>query len=268
MTAVERLNVTLSGVDGAQPIVFAHGFGCDQNMWRKVAPHYEDAFQVVLFDYVGAGNSDLTAYDPSTYSSLDGYAGDVLDLCHELGLESAIFVGHSVSSMVGVLAAIREPDLFDKLVMVGPSARYIDDDGYVGGFSRSDIDELLESMESNYLGWSHAMAPAIMSNADDQSLSNELEASFCRTDPEIAQQFAEVTFLSDNRADLDQLTTDTLVLQCKQDIIAPFSAGEFVHAAIPGSTFVVLDATGHCPHVSAPVETVAAIDAFIRAPRS
>jgi sigma-B regulation protein RsbQ len=258
-----RNHVQVSGQPGGRPIVFAHGFGCDQNMWRFVAPEFEPDHRVVVFDYVGAGGSDLAAYDPERYASLDGYATDVVEIAEELDLEDAIFVGHSVSSMVGVLAAKRVPGRFGKLVLVGPSPRYIDDDGYTGGFSREDIEELLESMDANFLGWSSAMAPAIMGNADRPELGEELTESFCRTDPEIAARFARATFLSDNRADLPGVGVPTLVLQCSDDVIAPDAVGEYVHRQIPGSRFVKLAATGHCPNLSAPRETTAAIRAFI-----
>jgi sigma-B regulation protein RsbQ len=235
-------------------------------MWRFVAPAFEDDFKVVLFDHVGAGRSDLSAYDPERYGSLAGYAEDVLDICRSLDLHDVVFVGHSVSAMIGVLAAAKEPGRFVKLVLVGPSPRYIDDDGYVGGFAESDITELLESLDSNYLGWSSAMAPVIMGNAERPELGEELTASFCRTDPDIARRFARVTFLSDNRADLASVETPTLVLQCTNDVIAPTAVGEYVRDAMPNSELVLLQATGHCPNLSAPDETVAAIAAFVRAP--
>jgi sigma-B regulation protein RsbQ len=264
MGAIERHNIKMSGRADGQPMLFAHGFGCDQNMWRYVAPQFEDDFRVVLFDHVGAGGSDLSAYDPERYSTLAAYAGDVLDICRELDLRDVIFVGHSVSAMIGALAAIEEPDRFAKLVFVGPSPRYIDAEGYVGGFAETDIEELLDSLESNYLGWSSAMAPVIMGNADRPKLAEELEASFCRTDPEIARRFARVTFMSDNRDDLARVATPTLVLQCTNDAIAPVAVGEYVRDAMPNTSFVLLDATGHCPNLSAPDQTTAAIAAFVR----
>ena len=267
MDLMARNNVRLRGRADGQPIVFAHGFGCDQNMWRFVAPEFEDEFRIVLFDQVGSGGSDLTAYDPARYSSLDGYADDINQLCVALDLHDVVLVGHSVSSMIGALAVKdAEPGRFDKLVMVAPSPRYIDDeeDGYVGGFSRADITELLESLESNYLGWSSAMAPVIMGNPDRPELGEELTASFCRTDPDIARQFAEATFLSDNRADLASVDVPTLVLQCTQDAIAPPEVGQYVHESIPGSTLVILEAIGHCPNLSAPEATTAAIRDFVR----
>ncbi len=244
-------------------MLFAHGFGCDQNMWRLVAPAFEDRYRVVLFDHVGAGKSDLSAYDRRRHSSLEGYADDVLEICAALELERVVFVGHSVSAMIGVLAAIREPERFDRLVLVGPSPCYVDDGDYVGGFTRDDIDELLDSLDSNYLGWSSAMAPVIMGNPDRPELGEELTNSFCATDPDIARQFARVTFLSDNRLDLPRVGIPTLVLQCADDPIAPRSVGEYVHGQIPGSRFAELDASGHCPNLSAPKETVAAIEAFL-----
>ena len=246
-------------------MLFAHGFGCDQNMWRHVAPAFEDRYRVVLFDLVGAGKSDLAAYDREKYSSLRGYADDVLEICRELELHDVVFVGHSVSAMIGILAALDEPRRFARLVLVGPSPRYLDDSGYVGGFSREDIDGLLESLESNYLGWSAAMAPVIMGNADRPELGEELTNSFCRTDPAIARQFARVTFLSDNREDLARMEVPSLVLQCRDDAIAPVEVGEFVRRELPRAELALLDATGHCPNLSAPEQTIAAMEAFLAA---
>jgi sigma-B regulation protein RsbQ len=244
-------------------MVFAHGFGCDQNMWRYVSPAFEDRFQVVLFDHVGAGGSDLKAYDPAKYSALDGYAGDVVEIGNELGLKNAIFVGHSVSAMIGLLASLRAPGMFKSLVMVGPSPRYIDDEGYVGGFKQEQITELLDFLADNHMGWSATMAPVIMGNGDRPELGQELTNSFCRTDPEIAKEFARVTFNSDNRADLAKVTIPTLILQCSEDVIAPLSVGEYVHKQIPNSKLVILKATGHCPNLSAPEEVIAAMRAFV-----
>jgi len=244
-------------------MVFAHGFGCDQEMWRFVAPEFESDHRVVLFDHVGAGRSDLSAYDPAKYNSLGGYADDVVEICRELELTDVVFVGHSVSAMIGVLAADRAPGVFGAHVMVGPNPRYVDDGDYVGGFSRADIASLLESLDSNHLGWSTAMAPVIMGNPERPELTTELTNSFCRTDPDIARQFARVTFLSDNRADLADVAVPTLVLQCSDDAIAPDCVGRFVHEQVRGSVFTRLTATGHCPHLSAPAETTAAIRAFL-----
>ena len=264
MAVLERNNVKVSGSRG-QPIVFAHGFGCDQNMWRFVVPAFEPQYRVVLFDHVGAGGSDLRAWNRAKYGSLDGYAGDVLEICAELDLRDVIFVGHSVSAMIGVLAAAREPDRFARLVLVGPSPRYVNDGDYVGGFSREDIHGLLDLLDSNYLGWSTAMAPAIMGNPDRPELAAELTNSFCRTDPDIARHFARVTFLSDNRADLAGVAVPSLVLQCSDDAIAPAQVGEYVHRHLANSRLVHLHAQGHCPNLSAPEETVAAIKGFLAA---
>lgn len=257
--------MSIAGAADGQPILFAHGFGCDQSMWRHVTPAFEDEYKIVLFDHVGAGRSDHSAYSRSKYGSLQGYADDVVELCRELELDPVIFVGHSVSSVIGILAAATDPERFAKLVLIGPSPRYLDDGDYVGGFTREDIEGLLDSLDSNYLGWSTAIAPVIMGSDQPPELQDELTDSFCRTDPEIAKHFARVTFLSDNRADLPRVATPTLVLQCSDDVIAPQSVGEFVHREIRGSTFVQLRATGHCPNLSAPEETIAAIKDFLQA---
>jgi sigma-B regulation protein RsbQ len=263
MEVLRRNNVTEHGLPSGPPMLFSHGFGCDQNMWRLVAPAFEEDHRVVLFDHVGAGSSDLTAYDRRRYDSLEGYAEDVLEICEALDLTGVTFVGHSVSAMIGVLAALRAPDRFAKLVLVSPSPSYIDDGDYVGGFGRADIEELLDSLDSNFLGWSSAMAPVIMGNPDRPELGEELTNSFCRTDPDIARHFAHVTFLSDNRGDLPRVRIPTLILQCADDAIAPQSVGAYVHEQIAGSELVLLDAVGHCPNLSAPEETVAAIKAFL-----
>jgi sigma-B regulation protein RsbQ len=260
---LRRGNVKVEGRREGRAMVLAHGFGCDQTMWRYIVPAFEDRYRIVLFDHVGAGGSDLSAYDPQRYSSLDAYVDDLLEICAELELRDAIFVGHSVSAMIGVLAAIREPDRFATLVLVGPSPCYVDEGDYVGGFSRADIDELLDALDSNYLGWSSAMAPTIMGNPDRPELGEELTNSFCATDPDIARQFARVTFLSDNRADLPHVPVPALVLQCSDDPIAPTPVGEYVHQHLPDGDFVQLAATGHCPNLSAPAETVSAIEAFL-----
>ena len=263
MGARERNNVQVGG-HGARPMLFAHGFGCDQGMWRHVAPAFAADHRVVLFDHVGAGGSDIAAFDRVRYGSLSGYADDVLEICEELDLRDVVFVGHSVSAMIGVLAAVEEPERFARLVLVGPSPRYVDDEGYRGGFSREDIEGLLDSLDSNYLGWSAAMAPVIMGNTERPELATELTNSFCRTDPDIARRFARVTFLSDNRTDLDRVRTPTLVLQCTDDAIAPEAVGEYVTRSIPTAQMVKLRATGHCPNLSAPDDTAEAIAAFVR----
>jgi sigma-B regulation protein RsbQ len=265
MSVLQRHNIKVSGREDGQAIVFAHGFGCDQNMWRFVAPAFQDEYRIVLFDHVGSGGSDLSAYNRGRYDSLQGYARDVLEICRELDLKDAVFVGHSVSAMIGVLAAVEEPGTFESLILVGPSPRYINDGDYTGGFTQEDIEGLLESLDSNYLGWSSAMAPVIMGNPERPELGSELTNSFCRTDPTIAKHFARVTFLSDNRADLSKVAARTLVLQCSEDVIAPQCVGEYVNERIPGSELVLMQATGHCPNLSAPDETIAAIQAFLRA---
>nr|WP_225958125.1 alpha/beta hydrolase [Amycolatopsis lexingtonensis] len=246
--------------------MLAHGFGCDQNLWRLVVPPLGERYRVVLFDHTGSGRSDTSAWTEERYRGLDGYAEDVLTICHELDLRDVVLVGHSVSAMIAVLAANREPDRFAKLVLLTPSPCYLDDGDYRGGFSRADIDELLEALESNYLGWSAAMAPVIMGNPERPELGEELTNSFCRTDPEIARVFARATFLSDNRADLAKVSVPTLVVQCAHDAIAPRAVGRFTHERIAGSELVTLDATGHCPQLSAPEATAAAITAFVGGP--
>jgi sigma-B regulation protein RsbQ len=250
---MERNNVHIRG-SGERAMMFAHGF---------VEPAFESEFTTILFDHVGAGGSDLKAYDKAKYSALEGYADDVVEIGREAGLKDAVYVGHSVSSMIGALATQKAPGMFGKLVMVGPSARYIDDDDYVGGFSAKQIEELLQFLESNHMGWSAQMAPAIMGNPDRPELGEELTNSFCRTDPEIAKAFARVTFTSDNRDDLAKIDVPTLILQCSEDIIASKEVGEFVHRGIPGSEIIILEATGHCPNLSAPDEVIAAMRTFV-----
>ena len=263
MSVLQRNHVKISG-RGTQPMLFAHGFGCDQNMWRLVAPAFEHAYRVVLFDHVGSGNSDLRAYRRDKYARLQGYADDVLEICRELALEEVVFVGHSVSAMIGVLAAAAEPRRFARLVLIGPSPCYLNSGEYRGGFSREDLEGLLEFMDSNYLGWSSAMAPKIIGNPERPQLGEELTNSFCRTDPQIAKHFARVTFLSDNRADLAKVGVPSLVLQCSHDIIAAEAVGEYVHRHLAGSRLHVMRATGHCPNLSAPQETIDAMKAFLQ----
>jgi sigma-B regulation protein RsbQ len=265
MRTTQRNAVTLTGNELGQPMMFAHGYGCDQNMWRLVAPAFADTYRLVLFDHVGNGKSDLSAYDDKRYASLDGYADDILEILHEFDLWDVVFVGHSVSAIIGVLAAVKEPERFARLVLIGPSPRYIDApaEQYVGGFAHADIDSLLDSLDSNYLGWSSQMAPVIMGNADRPELGEELTNSFCRTDPEIAKKFARVTFLSDNRDDLLKLRTPALILQCADDVIAPRVVGDYVHRHTAGSSLVYMNATGHCPNLSAPEETIEAMKAWL-----
>jgi sigma-B regulation protein RsbQ len=264
MVSIQRNNVKVIG-KGSRTLMFAHGYGCDQNMWRAVTPKFERDFRIVLFDYVGAGHSDLSAFNRTRYSTLKGYATDVLEIIEELGLNNVNFVGHSVSSMIGAVAAIRMPERFESLVMIGPSPCYINDpsSNYVGGFERKDIEDLLEMLDNNHSGWSAMMAPIIMGNADRPELSAELEASFCRTDPIQAQHFARVTFLSDNRSDLPKVKTRTLILQCDQDVIAPVAVGRYVHQCLPASQLVMMEATGHCPHLSSPAKVAEAMQNFL-----
>ena len=260
-----RNNVRILG-SGEQPMLFAHGFGCDQNMWRFITPAFERDYRLILFDYVGSGHSDLNAYDARRYSALEGYAEDVLDICHALDLRDIIFVGHSVSSMIGAIAANREPDRFAHIIMIGPSPRYINEaPDYVGGFERADLEGLLDMMDRNYLGWANFLAPVIMKNPDRPELGAELEESFCSTDPVIARRFAEATFFADNRADLPDVRVPSLILQCSDDIIAPREVGDYLHRALPDSTLRVMTATGHCPHMSAPAETIALIREYLEA---
>jgi sigma-B regulation protein RsbQ len=262
MSVQQRNNVKVHGV-GSATMFFAHGFGCDQNMWRLLAPIYAPRYRTVLFDMVGSGNSDVAAYDRVKYGSLDGYADDVLEIVREFGRGPAIFVGHSVSAMIGLLANVREPALFAAQIMIGPSPCYINDGDYVGGFERKDIDALLETLESNYLGWSSNMAPAIMGAPEQPELGVELTNSFCRTDPEIAKQFARVTFLSDVRRHVARLRAPTLIVQCNDDLIAPVAVGEYLRRELPRATLSIIDNVGHCPHLSSPSASATAIDAFL-----
>jgi sigma-B regulation protein RsbQ len=244
-------------------MVFAHGFGCDQNMWRFITPAFEPDYKLVLFDYVGAGKSDIKAYDPKRYGSLDGYAQDLLDVVHALDLHDVIVVAHSVSAMIAALAAKREPDRFARIVMLGPSPRYTNDADYVGGFDRADIEGLLETMDRNYIGWANYLAPVVMNDKDHPELTTELIGSFCSTDPKIARRFAEVTFLSDNRADLPLVRTPSLIVQVSDDLIAPTAVGDYMHLHLPSSTLRILEASGHCPHMSHPRETIKMIKEYL-----
>ena len=262
MSVQARNNVTVGG-DGKTTLVFAHGFGCDQNMWRLLAPRFASRFRTVSFDHVGSGKSDLKAYDRAKYDSLNGYASDLLEIVEEFAEGPVVFVGHSVSAMVGMLAGIQAPENFAGHVMVGPSPCYINDGDYVGGFNREDIDSLLDMLESNYLGWASNMAPAIMGAPDQPDLTVELTNSFCRTDPEIAKHFARVTFLSDNRADVAKLKAPTLIIQSTEDLIAPTAVGDYLHRELPNSMLRVVDNVGHCPHLSAPSQSSDAMDEFL-----
>ncbi len=262
MSIQQRHHVTVEG-NGPLTLVFAHGFGCDQNMWRLLAPAFAGRYQTILFDLVGSGNSDLSAYDPGKYASLQGHADDVIEIVDAFADRPVVFVGHSVSAMIGMLAGIKRPGQFAAQIMLGPSPCYINDEGYTGGFSRADIDSLLETLEGNYLGWSSTMAPAIMGAPEQPELAQELTNSFCRTDPDIAAHFARTTFLSDHRAELPLLAAPTLILQCSDDLIAPRSVGEYMHAVLPDSTLCIIENVGHCPHLSAPAPSSDAMNAFL-----
>jgi len=265
MSVVDRHHINILG-DGPRTMVLAHGYGCDQLMWRFLSTELKDEFRIVLFDHVGAGKSDLSAFNRQKYASLQGYAEDVLEIIAATSNSPVIFVGHSVSAMIGVLAAIKNPSAFERLILVGPSPCYLNEGEYVGGFNRSDIDGLLQTLADNHLGWSRAMAPVIMKNDERPELAAELAESFCRTDPEIAKHFARVTFLSDNRADLTSLRVPALILQCSDDSIAPDSVGAYVHEHLQGSTLVKMRAIGHCPHLSAPEETIRSIRDYLAKP--
>lgn len=258
----QRNNVRITG-EGTKVILFAHGFGCDQNMWRFIIPSYEKNYKVVLFDYVGCGKSDLSSYNEERYSTLNGYAEDIIEICKELDLKDVIFVGHSVSSMIGVLAYVQAPELFERMIFICPSPRYINDLGYVGGFEKKDLEDLLEVMDSNYIGWSSFLAPVVMKNPDMPELTEELQKSFCSIEPRITKKFAEVTFFSDNRNDLRKIKIPTLILQCSDDAIAPDEVGDYVHDNIKNSTLTKMEATGHCPHMSHPQETIDKMDEFL-----
>jgi sigma-B regulation protein RsbQ len=262
MDILKRNNVRIVG-QGTKDMLFAHGFGCDQNTWRSVVSAFENNYRIVLFDYVGAGKSDLSAYNSSRYSSLEGYATDIVEICEALKLEHATFVGHSVSSMIGLLAALRMPTLFDKMVFIGPSACYINDRDYSGGMDQEDLESLLDVMDSNYLGWSRTTARAIMGNDDKPELGEGLANSFCATDPEIARQFARVTFMSDNRKDLGRIKVESLSIQTVDDILAPEAASQYIFENMPGNKLLKIKATGHCPHLSAPAEVISAIKSFV-----
>jgi len=267
-TAARRANVTVLGRPGGRTVVLVHGFGSGQEMWHRILPAFTGEHRVVLFDQAGAGHSDPAAYDRVRHSSLDGYADDLLDVCAELDLHDVVLVAHSVGAMVAVRAAAAAPQRFSQLVLLAPSARYVDDpaSGYEGGFTREDVEELLDSLDHNYFAWSAAVAPMIMGTPDRPELGEELTHAFRQTNPETARDFARVTFLSDSRDVLARVTTPTLVVQCRADALAPATAVRRVHEGIAGSVLVELAAIGHCPHVSAPEETASAVLTHLRNP--
>ncbi|GIP52516.1 MULTISPECIES: alpha/beta fold hydrolase [Paenibacillus] len=258
-----RNQVKIKG-NGEQPLIFGHGFGCDQNMWRYVSPAFEENFRVILFDFTGAGNSDITAYDPVKYSDLYGYAEDTLEICEALDLKNPIYVGHSVGATIGMLASIRKPEYFKDLILIGASPCYINDlPDYVGGFEREDIEELLGIMDQNFVQWAEVFAPIIMANGERPHLSGELKDSFCSMEPEIARQFARATFLSNHRNELPSVSAPSLILQCSEDAIAPLEVGAYMHDKIQDSVLKIMDATGHCPHMSHPEETISLISEYL-----
>lgn len=259
---IKRNNIRVLG-SGKRPMIMVHGFGCDQNMWRYIIPAFEEKYKIVLLDLVGTGMSDLSAFNPIKYKTLHGYAEDLVEICEFLNLKDVLLVGHSVSAMICTLAHLKHADLFSGLIMIGPSPRYINDGDYIGGFEKEDIEELIEMMDTNYLGWSTATAPTIMGNAEKPALGEELTNSFCQTDPDIARHFAKATFYSDNRSDVPKISIPTLILQCTDDIIAPETVGLYLKKHIKNNKFVHLKATGHCPHMSAPAETVAAMQNWL-----
>lgn len=258
----QRHNIHIAGT-GRRTLLFAHGYGCDQNVWRLLVPDFEKDYRIILYDLVGSGRSDLAAYDRQKYATLDGHARDVLEIARAFATGPIVFVGHSVSAMIGLLAGIAEPERFEAQIMVGPSPCYINDGGYVGGFTRGDIESLLDTLDSNYLGWASAMAPTIMGAPDRPELEQELKNSFCRTDPEIAKHFARVTFLTDNRADLPKAKVRSLILQCSDDVIAPREVGDYMRQHLPNSTLRVIENIGHCPHLSAPRAISSAMREFL-----
>lgn len=262
MSVLKRNNVVVDG-NGDTAMMFAHGFGCDQNMWRYIYPAFQNNHKTVLFDHVGAGNSDLSAYSFQKYDKLEGYAEDIVEIANELNIRKGIFVGHSVSGIMGIMAAAMAPDIFKTLILVSPSPSYINQHEYTGGFSKAEIDELLESMNNNHLGWSMAMAPVIMGNPDRKELQDELANSFCKTDPDIAKHFARTTFLTDKRDILPQTNVPILILQCSNDLIAPVEVGQYMHQHTPDSKLVIMKATGHCPNLSAPEETILAMNNYL-----
>lgn len=259
---LQRNNVTITG-NGDKVMLFAHGFGCSQDAWRRILSAFADDHKLILFDYIGAGKSDISAYDKERYSTLEGYAEDILEICYELKIRDAVFVGHSVSCMIGALAAIKEPSIFKKLIFIGPSACYLNGVGYTGGFEKDDLDTLFEIMEDDFTGWAKLMAPKVMGNPGKPGLTDEIENFFCSTDQEILKDFARVTFLSDNRKDLPNIPVESLTLQCSEDIIAPMAVGEYIQENTPANKMIILKATGHCPHMSEPAETIAAIRSFL-----
>ena len=264
MSLAQQHAISIRG-RGETPMIFLHGYGCDQNMWRLMTPYFEPSHKVVLYDQIGAGKSDVSAYDKAKYASLEGYADDLIAICQVLALGPVVVVAHSVGCTIALLAARRRPELFDRLALVGPSPCYVNEGDYVGGFARNELDEMLEFLQINHAGWSARMAPVIMGHPERPELAAELEASFCRIDPTIAHEFAKATFLSAHRAELADVTTPTLILQSDEDVVAPVTVGSYMHAVMPDSALVVLRSPGHCPHISAADRVAAAILHYLAA---
>ena len=262
MSATARNNVRWSRSEGP-PLIFAHGYGCDQAMWRHIEPCFEGSHRTILYDLTGCGKSEVSAYDFERHATLEGHADDLLEICRELGVNGATVVSHSVGCTIATLASLRAPDIISKMIMVCPSPSFINEGSYVGGFTRADIDELLEFLDSNFLGWSRHMAPVLMGAPERPELAEELRNSFCQTDPEVAKHFAAVTFLADHREEFARLQSPALIVQCSRDTLAPVGVGEWLHRAIKGSKLAIIDASGHCPHLSAPEMTLAAIAPFL-----
>eukprot|EP01013_Petalomonas_cantuscygni_P004879 TRINITY_DN15338_c0_g1_i1.p2 TRINITY_DN15338_c0_g1~~TRINITY_DN15338_c0_g1_i1.p2 ORF type:complete len:267 (-),score=70.09 TRINITY_DN15338_c0_g1_i1:31-831(-) len=257
-------NINFAG-SGEAPIVFAHGFGCDQSMWKQVAPDFEKDHRVILFDLTGAGQSNRARYDFTRYETLDGHAEDVVEILEELDLRDVTLVGHSVSAMIASLAAISAPDRIARLVLVAPSPCFLNDGDYIGGFEKTDLEGILDLMDENYLGWASQFAPQIAGEPGGGPAADDLTQSFCQTDPDVARHFGRVTFMSDRRADVPRTNRPALILQCSDDLLAPVGVGEWMHRSIEGSTLEVLPVNGHCPHMTAPDLTLGAIRRFLAA---
>jgi sigma-B regulation protein RsbQ len=254
--------------EGPRTIVLAHGFGCDQRAWRHVAADLARDHRVVLFDHMGCGRSDAAQWTPQRYATLNGYAQDVVDICAQLPWRDLVYVGHSISGSIGILAAIAAPQYFDRLILVGPSPRFLNDPpDYMGGFEREDILAMLDLMDRNRIGWANYLAPVAMKNDDRPELSRELADNLCAGDPAIIRHFAEVVFMSDVRAELPKLTRPALILQCADDAIASGEVGAYLHQHLRGSRLRLMKATGHLPHLSHPQETIEMIRAELDASR-
>ncbi|WP_334063868.1 alpha/beta fold hydrolase [Alteromonas genovensis] len=260
---IKRNNVRFFG-NGEVTLLLAHGFGCDQRMWDHLIPYLENDYKIVLFDYVGCGQSDLSAFDKKRYSQLSGYAKDVEEICDALSLSNVIFIGHSVSSTIGMHAAIERPDLISKLIMICPSPCFLNlPPDYMGGFEKDDLEELINLMDKNYLGWASYFAPLVVGEGHDESVKQEMEDSFCSTDPSYAKPFAKATFFADDRYLMPKLGTPTLILQSQDDSLASVEVGRYMNKAIEHSKLIVLEAKGHCLHMTTPEQVACAIGEFL-----